>query len=184
MIYCPTSPIDIISKYYAKDSDIYYILWIHSEQVKDKAIEIATKHPELKADLRFLEEAAMLHDIGIFLCNAHGIHCRGEHHYIEHGYLGAEILRGEGLPDHALVCERHTGTGLSREMIQKQKLPLPDRDMQPVNIEEQIICYADKFFSKTNLSKPHSIDKIRKDLARFGQENLDIFDGWHKLFEV
>ena len=61
MIYCPTSPVDIISKYYAKDSDIYYILWIHSEQVKDKAIEIATKHPELKADLRFLEAGWIAH---------------------------------------------------------------------------------------------------------------------------
>ena len=178
------SALDIINKYYADNEPLRKLLIKHSKQVTDRALKIVDNHPELHIDRAFVEQAAMLHDIGIFMCNAPGIHCRGEHHYIEHGYLGAEILRGEGLPDHALVCERHTGTGLSRKMIKEQKLPLPDRDMKPVSIEEQIICYADKFFSKTNLSKPHSIDKIRKDMARFGKENLDTFDKWHKLFGV
>ena len=88
----------------------------------------------------------MLHDIGIGQCDAPGIHCHGTHLYIEHGYLGAELLRAEGLPRHALVCERHTGMGLSREMIEERGWPLPCRDMRPVTLEEKLVCYADKFF--------------------------------------
>ena len=36
----------------------------------------------------------MLHDIGIFRCNAPDIDCHGDAGYICHGYLGAELMRG------------------------------------------------------------------------------------------
>ncbi len=55
----------------------------------------------------------MLHDIGIFLTNAPHIGCYGDKPYICHGYLGREILDKEGLPGHAMVCERHVGAGLT-----------------------------------------------------------------------
>jgi uncharacterized protein len=155
----------------------------HSEQVKNKALEIAGKHPELNLDTEFITEAAMLHDIGIFLCEAPRIHCHGTHQYIEHGYLGADLLRKEGLPRHALVCERHTGTGLSLKMIEKGNLPLPHRDMLPVSPEEQVICYADKFYSKTQLDEAHSVDRIRDYLKRYGKSEVLKFDRWHSLFE-
>lgn len=177
------NPHELIEKYYLKDSDIYYILVIHSEQVTQKALEIANRLPDLKLDTEFIAEAAMLHDIGIFKCNAPRIHCRGTHHYIEHGYLGAEILRAEGLPRHALVCERHTGVGISLEMILNKNLPLPHRDMLPIMLEEQLICYADKFFSKTKLGEAHSIEKIRTSLGHFGEKGVARFDEWHDLFE-
>ena len=176
-------PYKIIEKYYPKDSDIYFILLIHSEQVKDKALEIAARNPELKLDLEFIAEAAMLHDIGIFKCNAPRLHCKGTHDYIEHGYLGAELLRAEGLERHALVCERHTGVGLTKEMIIKSNLPLPHRDMIPQTLEEQVICYADKFYSKSKLAEPHSVENIRKDLGRFGDYQVAVFDKWHSRFQ-
>lgn len=106
------------------------------------------KHPELNLDTVFLEEAAMLHDIGIFLTHAPGIQCFGTEPYICHGYLGAGLVRKEGFPRHALVCERHTGAGLSLKDIMDQKLPVPHREMLPVSMEEQVICFADKFFRK------------------------------------
>lgn len=176
-------PYQIIEKYYPKDTDIYFILKIHSEQVREKALEIADKHPDLKLDKQFLSEASLLHDIGIFLCNAPRIHCKGVHLYIEHGFLGAELLRKEGLPKHALVCERHTGTGLTKEMIIKNNLPLPHKDFFPQSLEEQVICYADKFFSKTKLSEPHKVEQIRKDLARFGAYQVATFDTWRNKFD-
>ncbi len=178
------NPANIIDKYYLSGSEIHYILLKHSEQVKNKALEIAAKHPEFKLDIQFVAESAMLHDIGIFKCNAPRIHCHGSHEYIEHGYLGAEILRIEGYPQHALVCERHTGVGLSLKMIEGKNLPLPHRDMLPVTLEEQLICYSDKFFSKTQLDEPHSIDRIRKYLIRYGEAEVAKFDEWHRLFEV
>ena len=57
-------PIQIIEQYYPKDSDIHYILLIHSEHVRDKALAIAARNPDLRLDLDFIAEAAMLHDIG------------------------------------------------------------------------------------------------------------------------
>jgi uncharacterized protein len=162
-------PLEIIGKYYKKGSNLYNILVNHSEQVKNKALEIAEKHSELQLDKQFIAEAAMLHDIGIFKCDAPRIYCLGTHNYIEHGYLGADILRKEGLPKHALVCERHTGVGLSLEMILKNHLPLPHRDLLPVSIEEQLICYADKFFSKTRINETLSLSKIRTGLHKYGE---------------
>lgn len=176
------NPLDIIVKYYPVDSDVYRILVIHSRRVADKALTLACLHPDMNLDLDFIEEAAMLHDIGVFLCNAPDIACYGESPYICHGYLGAELMREEGYPRHALVCERHTGTGISLQMIEERNLPLPRRDMRPVSLEEQIICFADKFFSKTKLDKEKSVDKIKQGLAKYGYETVERFESWCKLF--
>ncbi len=176
------NPSEIIKKYYSENSKAYHILTAHSRSVAGKALEIARRHPELNLDLAFIEEAAMLHDIGIFKCDAGEIDCHGEAPYVCHGYLGAELMRSEGYPRHALVCERHTGTGLSLKMIEEQDLPVPHRDMRPVSWEEQIICFADKFFSKMNLDKEKSPENIRKGLSKYGEETVSQFDAWCKLF--
>lgn len=175
-------PFAIIQKYYAQDSDAYRILTTHSRSVADKALAIARRHPELNLDLTFIEEAALLHDIGIFRCDAPDIDCHGDAPYICHGYLGAELMRAEGYPRHALVCERHTGTGLSLKMIEEQGLPVPHRDMRPVSWEEQIICFTDKFYSKTHLEREKTPEKIRKSLSKYGEETVSQFDAWYKLF--
>ena len=175
-------PIKIIEKYYPVESDAYRILVDHSRSVANKALAIARMHPEMHLDLPFIEEAALLHDIGIFRCNAPSIDCHGEADYICHGYLGAELMRAEGYPRHALVCERHTGTGLSMEMIELMKWPIPHRDMLPISLEEQLICFADKFYSKTKLGKEKSIDKIRISLSRYGSDTAARFAAWCKLF--
>lgn len=176
------NPLDIIQKYYDIDSKAYRILVKHSRSVADKALNIARMRPEMHLDISFIEEAAMLHDIGIFLCNAPDIDCHGNAEYICHGYLGADLMRKEGLPRHALVCERHTGTGISLDMIEKQELPLPHRDMQPQSLEEQLICFADKFFSKTNLDAEKPIEKIRRSVGKYGEACVLRFNDWSKLF--
>ncbi len=176
-------PLVLIEKHYEKGSTLYHTLVDHSEHVKNKALEIAFHHPEFQLDKQFIAEAAMLHDIGIYLCNAPRIHCHGKFSYIEHGYLGANILRQEGLYKHALVCERHTGVGISLEMIIQQQLPLPHRDLLPVTFEEQVICYADKFFSKTNTDETHSLQHIRSSLKKFGESQVIQFNNWNLLFE-
>lgn len=177
------NPIEIIEKYYDPKSELYKILIIHSGQVRDKALEIVQKHPELGADSQFISEAAMLHDIGIFLTDAPDIKCFGTHSYVEHGYLGADIIRKEGYEQHALVCERHTGLGLTLEQIVKQNLPVPHREMVPVSIEEKIICYADKFFSKTKLEKELKVEKIVKKLDKYDPTQGALFLEWHERFK-
>ena len=164
-------PVALIQKYYPDDNaPLQYILLRHSADVAEKAAQIAERHPELHLDQRFVYEAAMLHDIGIFMTDAPSIHCYGDKPYICHGYLGAELMRREGYFRHALVCERHTGAGISLEQIERENLPLPHRDLQPVTLEEQVICFADKFFSKTHLDDEKTVEKARKSLQKYGEE--------------
>lgn len=173
----------IIDKYYSGDGDLRTILIIHSQSVARKALQIVSLHPELNLDREFIEEAAMLHDIGIIKTDAPGIKCFGTEPYICHGILGAEMLRQEGLPRHARVCERHTGAGLSLNEIVSQNLPLPHQDFLPETLEEQVICYADKFFSKTHLDREKSVEKAEKSIAKFGEEGLARFKQLEKMFE-
>ena len=102
--------------------------------------------------------------------------------YICHGYLGSELVAAEGFPKHALVCERHTGAGLSLQSILEQNLPVPHREMVPLSLEEQIICFADKFFSKTKLDREKSVEKARNSITKYGEEGLIRFDHWCELF--
>lgn len=176
------NPLHLIDKYYAHNPELHYILVTHSCQVKDLALEVIKNHPELKVDPQFIEEASMLHDIGIFMTDAPRIHCHGLSLYIQHGYLGAALLRTEGLEKHALVCERHTGVGISKSTIMERHLPLPLEDMLPITLEEKIICYADKFYSKTELHKKHDLDRIKKSLQHHDENHWEIFKHWHSIF--
>ena len=176
------NPIELIDAYYPEDNERKHILLVHSRLVAEKALRIADGHPELNLDKDFLYEAGMLHDIGIFLTNAPGLFCFGDQPYICHGYLGADLMRREGYPRHALVCERHTGAGLSLDDIIAQNLPVPHRDMLPVSMEEQVICFADKFYSKTHLEREKTVEKARKSISNFGNVGLERFDHWCEQF--
>lgn len=173
---------NIIDTYYPENNDLKRILLTHSHSVADKAVSIANTHPELRLDKTFLYEAAMLHDIGIFLTDAPGIYCFGDQPYICHGYLGAELLNKAGYPRHALVCERHTGAGISLEQIIGQNLPVPHRSMLPVSLEEQVVCFADKFFSKTHLDKEKTVEKALKSISRYGEDGIIRFNKWCGMF--
>lgn len=175
--------LSIINKFYPTDNELRHILLVHSRSVADKSLAIAAHHPELKLDCAFLEEAAMLHDIGIFKCDAAGIQCFGTEPYICHGRIGAELLRSEGFPRHARVCERHTGAGITKAQIIAQNLPLPQQDFLPETMEEKVICYADKFFSKTHLDREKTIEQAEKSLSKFGEEGVLRFREWEKCFD-
>ena len=179
------NPIEIINQYYERDSRAYKILITHGRQVAKRALEIAGRLAHLEPDRVFLEQAALLHDIGIFLTDSPELGCFGKNSYVEHGYLGCIILEKIGLPRHALVCERHVGVGMTEDDIRHQELPIPVRDMVPVSIEEQIICYADKFYSKNgqNTQKEKSVEGIIESLKRYGQDKVARFKAWSEMFE-
>ena len=177
-------PIALIDKYCKDDAALREVLYVHSKMVADMALRIAHNHPELQLDEKFVYEAAMLHDIGIVKTDAPAIHCYGTEHYLRHGLLGGAILRAEGLPLHARVAERHTGTGLTAKSIIEQNLPLEPQDLCPETMEEKLICYADKFYSKTHLEREKTYEQARHSLLRFGEEGVAIFDGWYELFGV
>ncbi len=172
----------LIAKYYDNNLELKEILLVHSRMVADKAMAAVRRHPELQLDADFVYEGAMLHDIGIFCTDASGIHCYGTEPYLCHGVLGAELLRSEGLLRHARVAERHTGAGLTCEQIIQRELPLPWQDFLPETLEEQLICYADKFFCKTRLTQEKPLERVVASLERFGAEGVERFLAWHKLF--
>ncbi|AHF12826.1 phosphohydrolase [Barnesiella viscericola DSM 18177] len=172
----------VFNKYYQPGTPLYQSVWSHSRLVAEKALQLAKAHPELNLDLDFVYEAAMLHDIGVFLTHAPSIYCMGDKPYICHGILGAELMRADGYPRHALVCERHTGTGLTVDDIIAQNLPLPHRDLCPVTLEEKLVCLADKFYSKSNPDREKPLDKVRQSVARYSEDSLRRFDEMAKLF--
>lgn len=174
----------IILRYYDKESKLYEVLMLHSRQVAALCAQLCYRLTERMQpiDADFVAEAAMLHDIGIFKTNAPSIYCTGTEPYICHGLIGRQLLEGIGLFRHALVCERHTGAGLTCQEIIDQKLPLPHRDMVPLSLEEQVVCYADKFYSKSHIAPCRNLSKARGKLAKFGQATLDRFDAMAAIF--
>ncbi len=177
------STTEIIHKYYHDNPPLEALLLQHSRQVAERALTIAKQQPGLDVDVDFVAEAAMLHDIGIYLTDAPGIHCHGTAPYLLHGYLGAQLMRREGLERVARVCERHTGTGLTAQQIQLQQLPLPAGQYVPVTLEEQLICYADKFYSKSHPERTRTIAQTARSLEKFGEEGVKKFMEWAALFE-
>jgi uncharacterized protein len=181
------NPIDILEKYYDRNSKAFEILVAHGNQVAQKALKAAEKVSHLEPDLDFIEMAAMLHDVGIFLTDTPQLGCNGTDPYIRHGVLGYDILTKIGWSQLALVCERHVGVGISVDDVHRFNLPLPAREMVPVSIEEQILCYADKFFSKSGNgsleTQEKSIDQIIHSLQKYGPDKANRFRKWVEMFE-
>ncbi|MFW6081548.1 MAG: HD domain-containing protein [Desulfosalsimonas sp.] len=178
------NPLDLIEKYYPPGSPGYRVLLKHSGRVAGAAVKIAARVPHLLPDAGFIWEAAMLHDIGILYTWSPDIGCFGDHPYLSHGYLGRALLEKHGLPRHALVCERHVGAGLTAADIKTQNLELPLRDMLPETVEEQIICFADSFFSKTPppAGSRRSAEQVAASLEPYGRDKTERFSRWLEIF--
>lgn len=176
---------EIIDTYFPKGSGRRDYYLPHVESVTRKALAICDKNPHLQADRALVEVAAMLHDIGICRVFAPDIGCYGEASYIQHGVLGAEIVRQEGWDEIAPFCENHIGVGVTKADVIARNLELPERDMTPQTIEQKIIAFSDKFFSKSQnrLTTPMPIGKIQQNLLKLGTDKVEIFNQWCKLFD-
>ncbi|MDE5871554.1 MAG: HD domain-containing protein [Muribaculaceae bacterium] len=173
---------ELITKYYEEGSALLDLLLTHSEMVARKALAVA-EAARIEIDRDFVYNAAMLHDIGIFRCDAPGIYCHGTEPYIRHGVIGASLMRQEGYEDFARVCERHTGSGLTAKEIAETGMPLPHMDFLPETLEEKLICYADKFYSKSgNPTAEKPLERVRAYIAKFGEESLGRFNALHDIF--
>lgn len=176
--------LELYDKYYPHGTQARDILYRHSRSVADFALEInAEKH--LGLEIGEIETAAMLHDIGIYLTDAPGIDCHGSEPYIRHGILGGALLRLEGFPEYAArVAERHTGAGISPEDIDEMNLPLPkDAVLMPQTLLERLVCYADKFYSKSGDMQKKSLERVRNSMARHSAATLERFEALHKEFK-
>lgn len=200
--------LDIIYHFYPEDTPLRRLLLLHSQCVADKAMAILQQYEAslpagqtpLRVDRQLVLDGAMLHDIGICLCDAKGILCEGTEPYICHGTIGAHMLRdyraeleceGKYSSDVdfeacARICERHTGAGLTAQNILDQQLPItPVRDLLPETPEEQLVCLADKFFSKSgNPSKEKDLERVRRSMQKFGADSTERFEALCTQFNV
>lgn len=196
--------LDIIHHFYPEDTPLRRLLLLHSECVRDKALALLEgssfrdQHPSTTLNLDLIIAGSMLHDIGICATQAPGILCEGTEPYICHGTIGARMLRQlvvEGsfsaedaamLEACARICERHTGAGLTRQDILSQGLPIePAVDLLPETLEEQLVCLADKFFSKSgDPRKEKSLEHVRRSMMKFGADSLARFDALCSTFNI
>ncbi|MCD4697925.1 MAG: HDIG domain-containing protein [Bacteroidales bacterium] len=174
----------IINKYYPKKSIARYYYFTHVVKVTELALLLADLNPKLKISRKKIIKGAMLHDIGIIKTKAPEIGCFGKFPYICHTYLGREMLEKEGMKKTALMCERHLGVGLSKNDIKKSGFPLPHRDMLPLSLEEKLICYADKFYSKSenHLLAAKPVEKVNKKISKYGDDKIKRFEEFVELF--
>jgi uncharacterized protein len=176
-------PKAIVTDLYPAGNPTRNLLLRHGELVSRKALEILDRAPWLDADREFVAQAALLHDIGIGQTRSPQLGCSGSLPYVCHGVAGRGILDKQGLSRHGLVCERHVGVGISADQVAALNLPLPARDMLPESVEERLICYADKFFSKTdNGLHEKSIAEITAGLARYEATYVVRFLALHRFF--
>ena len=177
------SPLAIIDKYYPRCDEQRNLLLVHSWQVAAKALRCAASHPELPLDRHLLLRGALLHDVGIFATHAPSIYCNGEEPYLMHGFVGARLLRALGHEAEARICERHTGTGLTAQTIRERSLHVEPRDYMPETLEEQLVCYADKFYSKSRPQQELTFEFAYSMILRYGEEGAAKFWQWHKKFK-
>lgn len=177
---------EIIHEIIPPDSAAYPIYITHVTLVTAKALKIAQKLKISVEKQQFIEEAAMLHDIGIMKTNAPDIGCFGELDYICHVKEGEKILLERNLPKHAEIALNHVGIGgLTVEEIRENNFPLPAEDIICETIEAKIISYADMFYSKNPknywIEKP--IEKVLRKAKKYGTRQAKLFEEWREMFE-
>jgi uncharacterized protein len=129
----------------------------HCLAVSDYAYELALaiKNNGYDVDVELVRLGGLLHDIG-----------RSKTHGIEHGVVGAEILRDLGFDERlALIAERHIGAGITKE--EAIELGLPPKDYLPVTLEEKIVAHADNLiFGTERVEIDAVIEKFEKRLGK------------------
>lgn len=172
----------LIDRYYAGQPALRRRLMHHSADVASLALKLAACR-QLPLPEEVIRAAAMLHDIGIIGTDAPGIDCHGTEPYIRHGIIGAAMLRAEGVPEaYARVAERHTGAGITGDDIATQNLPLPPGDYMPETTLEKLICFADKYFSKSGDGRRKTTEAVRASMLRHGPDTALRFDRLLSLF--
>lgn len=127
----------------------------HTKAVTEKSMEIAEKIAKRgsEVDLRIVEIGSLLHDIG-----------RSKTHDIDHGVVGAQILRERGLSKFAPFAENHLGAGIPIE--EAKRLDIPTKDYLPSSLEEKIVTYADNLIrGKETQTYQEALEELREELG-------------------
>ncbi len=176
--------LSIIHKYIDPNSKAYKYYIVHSTLVAHKSLKIARNMGLTQAQLEFIEEASMLHDIGIPQTDMPSIGCYGDEPYLLHMTIGKEMLLKEGLPKHAEVAEKHTT--ITKSQIINENLPFkPPIDMYPKFLEGEIIAFSDMSFTKNppELWIEKTPDQIIKECElKYGPDSVNLYKMWLNKF--
>jgi uncharacterized protein len=174
----------IIHRYISPNSLTYRFYLPHVASVTAMAIRVGRRLGLEPSQLQFIEEASMLHDIGIVNVDAEHLGCYGDLPYVAHLEEGRRILEAEGLSSHAEIACNHVGLGVTREEVIAKGLALPPRDIFPGTLEAQIVSWADLFFSKLpdTLWQQRSVEDVRARVARYGSQQQQTFEHWLECF--
>ncbi|MFI0792247.1 HD domain-containing protein [Micromonospora rubida] len=159
---------------YAPTEEAFELVHTHCQIVCAVAEQLLDGY---RSDLNvaLVRAGSLLHDIGVYrLYDASG---QLDHEsYVRHGVLGHGLLRELGFPE--LVgrfCSHHTGVGLTRQDVLRQRLPLPVGDYLADSVEEQLVMYADKFHSKTTPPTLVTTSSYAAGVRRFGEDKVARF---------
>jgi uncharacterized protein len=134
----------------------------------------------INADL--VRAGCLLHDIGVYrLYDEAGNLDHAS--YIRHGVLGHELLAAEGLA--AGICRFascHTGVGITRQDVIRQRLPLPVADYVARTAEEMLVMYADKFHTKSSPPRFLTPEAYAASVRRFGEDKVATFEAMRAQF--
>jgi len=133
-------------------------------------------------DLALIRAGSLLHDVGVYrLYDDAG---QPDHaSYIRHGLLGYQLLREEGLPEELCrFASHHTGMGLTKDDVIRQRLPLPPADYLAETGEEELVMYADKFHSKTSPPALLTAGAYAASVRRFGADKVAAFEAMRARF--
>lgn len=164
---------NLLHKKYAPNEDALNSVWKHCHIVRRIALQVAANYYPINIEL--VEAGALLHDIGVYSLYKDG--AIDESNYITHGILGYELLKKEGFDEE--ICRfamLHTGVGITKVEIEKNKLPLPARDYIAETDEEKIVMYADKFHSKSEPPMFNSVKWYEEHLEhKLGADKVELF---------
>jgi uncharacterized protein (TIGR00295 family) len=144
----------LLHKKYGSDDRIVKHCQTVASVARLLAKALAAKNVDV--DERAIVGGALLHDIG-----------RTRTQTVQHGYVGAELLRAEGVDEVVVeTVKKHVGAGISEE--EANALGFPPGDYIPRTLEEKVVCFADKMVS-SNTVRP-----FEEEVKRFVRKGHDV----------
>lgn len=165
--------------------DVFFdLVWTHSQIVRDVAeqLVVGLEKKNITCNKILVIEGTLLHDIGVYLCFDDELNPDDSlPRYLSHGHQGYDFLKKEGFSDEvARFPLTHTGTGITTEDIVREQMPFKVEDVIPITLEEEIVCYADKFHSK--YPSFNTFDEARVGVEKFDKEKGILMERFKRKF--
>jgi uncharacterized protein len=163
------------------------LVWTHSNIILEIALKIAENLESEKViliNIELLAKGTLLHDIGVYQCYDEDLNPDKKlKTYINHGFIGAEIIKSENFSESvSRFAITHTATGLTKEDVERENLPYEKIDYIPITLEEELLCYADKFHSKYPAFS--SYEKVLEQIKMFDPKREIKLDNLRRKFGI